>query len=509
MNCTDRGLIILKVRLGMLVRETKVQIKKEWKKNILGLVSIVLFGLYPCLFIYFKNAGEVRILDVTPIILVYLIVAAILLAICYLVFRNLAKAIAMTNTLMVALCNFELFSVVFGDSRYRYLFVTVIVVAVLLGAGFLFRRLKEGFVINLNEVFCVVFGVMILMNAVPAIPTIIHKMTAEVKKGPELRELEIEKVNPETAPNVYYMIFDEYGGKQNLEVLLDYDNSDFLNGLREKGFNVSDNSYNRESIYTVVVVPNLLNLDYVTNDDMVGEERNDYMMLPDLYLIMERLGYEINTCSHIAFLDNSISKQKFRSVNYFENQAGYAILKRSLFFHLYTAFANEQSRGYGEDLIASMEYYKKLSNMASEEELPQFCLAYFQTPHMPFAFEEDGTPVSEPEKESWTIERYLSYLKWTNSKIEEILSHIIGEDPNAIIIVQSDHGARYELNSVGIVDLNEMEELSQHNILNCVYYKGEIFDVDGLSGINTLRKVLNSEYGLDLKMIEYQPMTEE
>ena len=38
----------------------------------------------------------------------------------------------------------------------------------------------------------------------------------------------------------------------------------------------------------------------------------------------------------------------------------------------------------------------------------------------------------------------------------------------------------------------------KENILNCVYVKGEVLDISGLSGINTLIYVLNNEYGCDM-----------
>lgn len=41
------------------------------------------------------------------------------------------------------------------------------------------------------------------------------------------------------------------------------------------------------------------------------------------------------------------------------------------------------------------------------------------------------------------------------------------------------------------------------NILNCVYWGAEVEvqDIEGLSGINTLRLVLNIEFGSDFEMI--------
>lgn len=159
-------------------------------------------------------------------------------------------------------------------------------------------------------------------------------------------------------------------------------------------------------------------------------------------------------------------------------------------------------------MISSMDYYMKLSDLALNEELPQFSLAYFQVPHIPHAFKEDGTPVVEMEKEQWTSENYLSYLKWANGKIEEILRYLIERDPTAVIIVQSDHGSRHCADSVVGLEEGGEKDIYQHNILNCVYYKGEVFDIEGLSGINTLRKVWNAEFGLNMEMLEYTPDTQ-
>ena len=48
----------------------------------------------------------------------------------------------------------------------------------------------------------------------------------------------------------------------------------------------------------------------------------------------------------------------------------------------------------------------------------------------------------------------------------------------------------------------ETETIHQQNILNCVYLGGETLDISGLSGINTLRTVLNRLFDLDYDMVE-------
>ena len=85
------------------------------------------------------------------------------------------------------------------------------------------------------------------------------------------------------------------------------------------------------------------------------------------------------------------------------------------------------------------------------------------------------------------------------------MDNILEHDPSAVIILQSDHGARlgYHLIDLYGDDYDpETETIHQQNILNCVYLGGEALDISGLSGINTLRTVLNRLYGMDYDMLE-------
>ena len=44
------------------------------------------------------------------------------------------------------------------------------------------------------------------------------------------------------------------------------------------------------------------------------------------------------------------------------------------------------------------------------------------------------------------------------------------------------------------------------NIINCVYYKGEKMDIEGLTGVNTIRMALNYVFGTDYEMLEAKPI---
>lgn len=78
-------------------------------------------------------------------------------------------------------------------------------------------------------------------------------------------------------------------------------------------------------------------------------------------------------------------------------------------------------------------------------------------------------------------------------------------DPEALIIIQSDHGGRYphQLAEEYEVDYNAAEEtIYMQNILNCVYYQEEKVDIEGLSGINTLRYTFNVILGTELELLD-------
>ena len=101
---------------------------------------------------------------------------------------------------------------------------------------------------------------------------------------------------------------------------------------------------------------------------------------------------------------------------------------------------------------------------------------------------------------------YLDQLTYLNAVLEQSISGVLDKDPGAIIIAQSDHGARYPGQMLlynGGPDYDpELETPYMQNALNCVYLGGKALDIEGLSGINTLRTVMNQEFGTDFPMLE-------
>ena len=81
-----------------------------------------------------------------------------------------------------------------------------------------------------------------------------------------------------------------------------------------------------------------------------------------------------------------------------------------------------------------------------------------------------------------------------------------GHDPDALIIVQSDHGYRQanHFYDMGIWDTYDptVENPYMQNTLNCVYYQNQSFAIEGETGINSLRLILNQVFGTDYASIK-------
>ena len=137
---------------------------------------------------------------------------------------------------------------------------------------------------------------------------------------------------------------------------------------------------------------------------------------------------------------------------------------------------------------------------------PTLTLGYVQCPHSAFIYQKDGTQVPEADALNWRDPQYyLGQLQYVNGRILGAVDQILAHDPSTVVILQSDHGVRlgYHLaEEYGDPYAPETETIHQQNILNCVYIGGEAMDISGLSGINTLRTVLNRLFDLGYDMVE-------
>ena len=100
----------------------------------------------------------------------------------------------------------------------------------------------------------------------------------------------------------------------------------------------------------------------------------------------------------------------------------------------------------------------------------------------------------------------MNQLQYVNMVIEQAVENVLENDPNAVIVMQSDHGARYPYFMVwyyGGPEYDPEEEMIyMQNVLNCVYYQGNEYEIEGMTNINTWRYILNEIFGTDYELLE-------
>lgn len=476
----------------------------KWIKKVLPEITL---SAYSCLFIYFNNIGEGKFVEIILPFLVFSSIGVLLHLLFCGVFQSGDKASVYSFLLLIMVINFNFVVDLIRKKQYvvRPLFILIMWLIIYIILFCIIIKIKmEGawnYVCNVISFVCI--G-LILFNGIGAVPSIVSLV-----KSKNIHEFELaEKGNMDKAGrNVYFMIFDEYGGKRNLQHYYDFDNREFEEYLTSKGFSYSSSSYNKEAYSTIKVVPNLLNLNYVSSED--DNENRAYLKEPALYRYFWDMGYQINLVNHQNFLgkngcNNLLEEQK--AIGTDVNFTNYLFEKSIISSILRNIIPENSLREYEQYVNSLTEAIKGMEfSWQAAKGGKTFTLCYLQCPHTYFIHNEDGGLLPEDDIENWENKSiYIGQVKYLNKCIQKTVDAIIENDPEAVIILQSDHGARYPFHCEMIrEEKRNIEEKYMENILNCVYWGAEVEaqDIEGLSGVNTLRLVLNIEFGSDFEMI--------
>lgn len=220
--------------------------------------------LLPVFFVmhgYTENYDFVPIKDALLLMGLYCLASAILILICWLVFRNWRKAALMVFVFMAF--HFFFGSIQDGLRNYfpgswlsKYSFILPASFLLLLLMFIVIKKTKyplEKLVFYLNLLF--------LLFIVIDVVSLTTKINRSSKATDVLPEGFISVKNSDK-PDVYVIICDEYAGNTELKDIFKFDNTPFLQQLGERGFHIvpaSMSNYN----FTHYSIASTLNMDYL------------------------------------------------------------------------------------------------------------------------------------------------------------------------------------------------------------------------------------------------------
>lgn len=328
---------------------------------------------------------------------------------------------------------------------------------------------------------------------------------------------------PAARPDIYFIIFDRYARADILAQQYGYDNSTFLQALRDRGFAVSDDAF---SAYqrTAHSVASTLNLGYIDTRG-VGLGSNDWVPLyetlssPRMFGFMKDIGYEVETfgswweptrSSVLADANDSFFAVP-ESLRPFSEHALLATLLKGTGVPFFDARQRQCERIHHQ--------FDALSQ-AKATDTPQFVFAHMLVPHPPFVLDADGQCTSVAQASARTrAENYVGQLRFTNASALNMVDTILARSPDAIVILQSDEGpwpvqyAGEEIENFGAdvssvdwlkVPAGELQE--KMAILSAIHMPGADPTIleNEFTPVNTFRIVLRDVFGIQMSTLDRQ-----
>jgi hypothetical protein len=318
----------------------------------------------------------------------------------------------------------------------------------------------------------------------------------------------------ENTPDIYYLIFDGFGGSNTLLKYYDTDILYFIQQLEKRGVYVATESKSNYSM-TISSLPSSLNMNYW--DELARNEIKDIGWIPVIPLLHDNLvsnylhnrGYDL-----VTFPSGFWPTEDFRTDmkispliylnEYQENLLMYTPVPRIFPSILYD---NHRNR-----INFTLNSLKNITN----EERPIFVFAHIMSPHPPFIFDGEGNPVHPQRpfnhfdadtyrKLGGTTaeyqEMYSDQLNYIFSVILEMIDEILLESESPpILIIQGDHGP----GSIVSNSLYEEKNLDERfSIMNAYYFPDKDYSslYPSITPVNTFRVIFNKYFEENLPLL--------
>ena len=480
-----------------------------------------ILSIYPIVFLFSQNVHRASLPDVLIPSVISLFGSVILLLLSSLIIKDIRKAGMITSFLICCFYSFghlhdglreitDKLGYGHGLLRYRYLMSIYAIAAI----GFTIAVIKlKRRLINTTRVLNYISIFLIVLSAGSIVYFYIKTIgQPDISKNNDFHS-EIVTGDNNELPDIYYIILDAYTDSKTLKDIYGYDNSDFLNYLKEKGFFIPLNGRSNY-MATRFSLPSSLNMSYLDNaiKSTVSDQANKVILdkLTQNSAVVSFLrskGYKfINFCSGWASTDYNrhadINVNQLNYINEFTNVLLHTTVLES-FSSIFGRFNSKRRRIYAT--------FYKLPQQARIAG-PKFTLVHLITPHPPDIFDEKGDPIPAKADDFFTIipENYIKELKFINKKMEFLIDELLKESKTPpIIIIQADHGT-WSLLPHPFRDPDGWDKPTpdtareRTGILNAYYVKNKCRNLlyDNITPVNSFRVIFNCYFGTNFELLQ-------
>jgi hypothetical protein len=325
----------------------------------------------------------------------------------------------------------------------------------------------------------------------------------------------VQEFEASTRPDIYYIILDGYGRQDTLQKYLQYDNSQFIEFLESRGFDVADLSQANYN-HTLYSISSSLNMNYINpTSQPVNLMAYSQTTISENWARSYLAGYGYQ---FITFYNPYMLTDITDADIYFplagQSRLGATRLEELLFPGSLAAILLEANlttpsgvyRDYQEHLLSS------LNRLAEIPSLPgaKFVFFHILIPHPPFIFNQNG-PITPDQPyllvrdfrgtSEERISGYLGQVGYLNQQMEKAIDAILeNSSVPPIIIIQGDHGP-------GVYSNENFEGpclMVKYSILNAYYLPGlsnsPVYET--ITPVNSFRIVFNQYFGANLELLD-------
>jgi hypothetical protein len=425
-----------------------------------------LLAVYPVLFLYSHNLGEVTFRETFTPTAIILGLTLLAWGILGAALKNWKKSGIIVSLFLVLFFSYGYFRTPLEGKRYVLLVTSIWVLFFTLGSFFTIRSKKD--FTEATIILNIVAGILI---AQPVLNIVTHKFRniRQISQDNDSRLMRENLRLParrESYPDIYFIILDAYAREDILRELYNFDNSEFLNFLKGRGFYIA-NEATSNYCQTGLSLGACFNLSYL---DGLVKQIGQYSMNHDpLENIIERSlvlnylkkhGYKI-----VAFAsDRPETKLQNAADTYLKSGTSISMFHSALknmtpLPDIMTTKKNYNDFDkYRQNILYILDNLGKVAKFQS----PKFVFAYIEAPHPPFVFGPNGEPRNPEARFSdfdgnWlirpgklTLEEYRVYYKdqiiFLNGQMEKVVDEILKNSKRPpIIMILGDHGPRSEL----------------------------------------------------------------
>ncbi|NLF52248.1 MAG: hypothetical protein GX577_14055 [Leptolinea sp.] len=479
----------------------------------------LLFGIYPIVALLAANISQIRPEAAVRSFIISLVLAVVFYGLTILVIRNRSLSAVFTTFIFLLFYSYgHIYQLIEGQmvagldiGRHRFL-GSLWLFLFGLGIWLIFKKARNAQTFNslLNTVSIILLVLPLFQIVEFEYRASRVKTGTNTVKAAPITTSAGKNLEPETLPDVYYIILDGYSRDDILKELYNYDNSSFYTELRQLGFVIPDcaqSNYAR----TALSISSALHMDYIQEFSTLYKQGDqsldmpvylDYIQNSPVRSHLKEFGYQMvafetgyfwnevtDADVYIIANDNPLEKVKQgRDVSEFE-----VMYLRTTAFRTVDELKSKFTQNLVKNIRTPEEKHHDQVIFALDqlEQVPllpgkKFVYAHIVAPHAPFVFSPDGRYISTGAVNPG----YLDAISYLNSRVIPMTKSIIENSKvPPVIIIQADHGWDAD---------HRMEILNAYYLPN----GGDELIYETITPVNTFRTVFNAYFGDDFELLD-------